>query len=125
MEKNSGQKKNWKITLRQIIVETLWKKCTSRKKIMETCVKKMRFERNIYRILHCILFQVFEFFKNQISRQYPFHIGEAVDPFVVSGEAHESFMKQRCEMVFGRSEILNSVRYTDQHFLPVFPTNIL
>jgi hypothetical protein len=54
-------------------------------------------------------FQIFEFFKERISIQYPLDQETADDPYFMSKEAHESFMKQRCQNVFGRAEILKKV----------------
>ena len=59
-----------------------------------------------------IVFQVFEFFKKRISEQYPLHKGQ-LDPYMQVLEQHESFMKNRCESVLGRDEILNQVQWCD------------
>ncbi|XP_064629063.1 TPR repeat-containing protein DDB_G0287407-like isoform X2 [Lineus longissimus] len=53
--------------------------------------------------------RIFEFFKERISIQYPLDEGTANDPYFISKEAHDSFMKQRCQNVFGRTEILEKI----------------
>ena len=52
--------------------------------------------------------QIFEFFKQRISLQYPEET-QQLDPFVVVKESHEAFMKAKAECVLGRKDILDQV----------------
>ena len=53
--------------------------------------------------------QVFEFFKDRISEQYPLD-DRPMDPFQQAKEAHESFMKNRSACVLGRTTILERIK---------------
>ena len=53
-------------------------------------------------------FQVHQFFKQRIEMQYPL-ADDNLDPYEQVREQHESFMKSRCEKVFGRREFTQKV----------------
>ena len=52
---------------------------------------------------------MFEFFKKRISQQYP-ELKQEADPFLVTRESHEAFMKAKSDCVLGREDILTQVR---------------
>ncbi|XP_019645560.1 PREDICTED: TPR repeat-containing protein DDB_G0287407-like isoform X1 [Branchiostoma belcheri] len=53
--------------------------------------------------------KVLEFFKDRISRQYPLDNTPA-NPYQRQREAHESFMKNRAEVVLGRDLVLREIQ---------------
>eukprot|EP00058_Branchiostoma_floridae_P025527 XP_002611017.1 hypothetical protein BRAFLDRAFT_97506 [Branchiostoma floridae] len=53
--------------------------------------------------------KVLEFFKTRISQQYPLDETPA-DPYQRQREAHESFMKNRAEVVLGRDQVLREIQ---------------
>nr|XP_054748224.1 TPR repeat-containing protein DDB_G0287407-like isoform X1 [Lytechinus pictus] len=53
--------------------------------------------------------KVFEFFTERISEQYPLD-DRPLDPYQQTKEAHESFMKNRCGCVLGRTAILEQIK---------------
>ncbi|CAH1244024.1 TEP1 [Branchiostoma lanceolatum] len=53
--------------------------------------------------------KVLEFFKDRISMQYPLDDTPA-DPYQRQREAHESFMKNRAEVVLGRDQVLREIQ---------------
>ncbi len=52
---------------------------------------------------------MFEFFQKRIDQQYPLLTADDIDPYQVTKEQHESFMKNRSESVIGREDILKKV----------------
>ena len=49
-----------------------------------------------------------KFFKERIEHQYPLIVGPE-DPMLRQWEAHHAFMKNRCEGVLGREDIIQRV----------------
>jgi len=57
----------------------------------------------------CML-QVFEFFQKRIAMQYPLVEDTDTNPFTLTRDAHEAFLKSRCDTVIGRDSVVQQAR---------------